>query len=141
YAGTLAAMASSAIAPLIVLSIAGAAANAAYQLTWTIAYSIHFIGRSMGSALVAEGAATPRRLVALTAQARVHTMVILGGSAVAVVVFAPWIMAILGPSYVETGTAILRVLALPCLPWGAVTLFLFVQRARGRTLAVALAEF
>jgi O-antigen/teichoic acid export membrane protein len=140
YAGGLAMTAAMGIAPLLVLSNGGPTASANYHLSWTITYSLYLIGRSMGISLLSESAADPARASALAADAVVHTMVPLVGAALAIALGAPILMAIFGPSYVEEGTALLRVLAISSIPWGMVTIFLAIARARGWMLAIVLTQ-
>lgn len=125
------------VAPVLVLSHLGPEANASYHLTWLITYSLYLIGRSMGISLLAESTADLRRLPALAADAFVHTMLPLGGAAIAIAIAAPLLLQAFGPSYARDGTGLLQVLALSTIPWGLVTIFLAIARAYGwmRTIA------
>lgn len=140
YVGMLAMMAASGVAPILVLKVAGAAANANYYIAETIAYSLYLIGRSMGIALLAEGAANRDRLHALAADALVQTAIPLAAGAVLILAGAPLIMALFGPAYAAEGTTILRVLALSTIPWVLITIRLSVARAEGRTAMVAAVQ-
>ena len=137
YAGTLAMMAVLGIVPLLILNVAGPAANASYHLAWTIAYSLYLVGRSMSISLLAESSADQQRLSVLAADAFLHTMLLMGTAVVAVVIFAPFIMGLFGPSYAVEATPLLRLLALSCLPWGCTTIYLAMARAHGNMRSVA----
>ena len=140
YLGMVAMMAANGIAPILVLRIAGAAANAKYQIAETIAYSLYLMARSMGISLLAEGAANRARLHALAADALTHMAIPLAAGVAVILAAAPLIMALFGSSYVGEGTAILRVLALSTIPWAFTTIRLSVARAEGRTLLVAIVQ-
>ena len=140
YVGMLAMMVAAGVTPILVLGIAGAAANAKYYIAETIGYSLYLIGRSMGAALLAEGVANRNRLPALSADALVHTALPLGACVVVVFVGAPLIMALFGTAYVEEGTPLLRVFALSTIPWAFVTIRLAVARVEGRTAMVAVVQ-
>lgn len=140
YVGTLAMMAAIGLAPLLILNVSGAAANANYHIAWTIAYSLYLIGRSMSISLLVEGSASQKRLPQLAADALLHTMLLMIIGVVVVVALAPVIMALFGPSYAAEATPVLRVLALACLPWGVTTIYLASARARGNMAAVATVQ-
>ncbi len=140
YVGTVAMILATGAAPLIVLNLAGPEEIAAYYLAWTIAYSLYLIGRSMGVSLLAEGAANTDRIGVLAADALVHTMLLLAVGLVFVIAGAPLIMALFGPHYAKEGVGLLRVLALSCLPWSLVTIYLAVARANGHLIIVAIVQ-
>ncbi len=140
YVGTLAMMAALGITPILVVDIAGPAANASFHIAWTIAYSLYLIGRSMSVALLAEGSADNGRLSALAAEAFLLASIPVAAAVVLVVAFAPAIMGFFGPTYAADGTGVLRVLALSTVPWTFVTIALAVARAENRTGVVAVAQ-
>lgn len=138
YLGGLMTTVAMGVAPVLVLSHLGPEANASYHLCWLIIYSLYLIGRSMGISLLAESTVDLRRLPTLAADAFIHTMLPLGGSAVAIAIAAPLLLQAFGPSYARDGAGLLQVLALSTIPWGLVTIFLAIARAYGwmRTIAV-----
>jgi O-antigen/teichoic acid export membrane protein len=140
YVGGVALTAAMGIAPLLVLSISGAEANASYHLAWTVTYSLYLIGRAMGVSLLTEGAMAPARLPSLTADTVIHTMLPLAGAALLVALSAPFLMSLFGSSYARDGALVLSVLAISSIPWGLVTIFLAVARARGWMPWVAVVQ-
>ncbi|WP_378949791.1 hypothetical protein [Mesorhizobium sp. ANAO-SY3R2] len=127
--------------PLLVLNISGATASAHFYVAWTIFTSLYYVGQSMGTSLLAEGASDKSRLHLLAADAVVLTVLPLAGFAVAVVVFAPLIMGLFGASYVTGGASILRLFALASLPAGLVALYLAFARTKGWMASVAVVGF
>jgi hypothetical protein len=140
FLGTLFLMAAIGLAPLLVVERVGAEGNAVYYLTWTIAYSLYLVSKSMGISLVAEGAADPWRSKALAAGALAHTMVLLVIAVAIIVAGAPWILQLFGPTYAASGATLLRVLCLSALPFGFISMFLGLARVESRMTAVVLVQ-
>jgi len=140
FLGTLFLMAAIGLTPILVVEHAGPEGNAVYYLTWTIAYSLYLVSKSMGISLVAEGAADPWRSKALAAGALAHTMGLLVIAVAVIVVGAPLILQLFGPSYAADGAALLRILCLSALPFGISSMFLGLARVEGRMTAVVVVQ-
>jgi O-antigen/teichoic acid export membrane protein len=140
FLGTLFFMAAVGLAPILVVEQAGAEDNAVYYLTWTIAYSLYLVSKSMGVSLVAEGAADPWRSKVLAAGALAHTMALLIIAVAILTVAAPLILQLFGPSYAAEGGALLRILSLSALPFGLTSMFLGLARVEGRMTAVVTVQ-
>lgn len=139
FAGTLFFYAATGIAPILVLEKAGAAANAKYYLAWTITYSLYLVAKSIGISLTAEGAADTGSLRKLERQALLHTMLMLIGAVLVVVLAAPLLLDLFGSAYAD-GTVPLRILAVSALPFGITTIFLSAARVEGRMGYVAAVQ-
>jgi O-antigen/teichoic acid export membrane protein len=140
YVGTLASMTAMGIAPLVVLHYSSAVDLAVYYISWEIAYSVYLISRSMGISLLAEVAFDRSRLHRLAIDAMIYTMAPLAMAVALLLVGASLLLPLLGAQYSESSPAMLRLLAVSCLPWSLVTLMLAVARATGRTQVVAIAQ-
>jgi O-antigen/teichoic acid export membrane protein len=140
YVGTLASMAAMGIAPLVVLHYGGAVELAVYYISWEIAYSVYLISRSMGISLLAEVAFDRSRLHRLAVDALIYTIAPLMAVVAVLLVGASLLLPLLGAHYAGASPAMLRLLAVSCLPWSVVTLMLAVARATGRTQVVAIAQ-
>jgi O-antigen/teichoic acid export membrane protein len=140
FLGTLFYMAASGLAPILVVERVGAEGNAVYYLAWTISYSLYLVSKQMGVSLVAEGAANPSRSKVLAFGALAHTMGLLVVGVAVVVVAAPLILRLFGPSYAAEGSTLLRVLALSALPFGFTAIFLGLARVEGRMVAVVIVQ-
>jgi O-antigen/teichoic acid export membrane protein len=140
FLGTFSLMAAIGLAPIFVLERAGAESNAIYYLTWTIAYSLYLVSKSMGISLVAEGAADPWRSRALAAGALAHTAILLVVAVAIIVVIAPLILQLFGPSYAANGVGLLRLLCLSALPFGLTSMFLGLARVEGRLTALVVVQ-
>jgi O-antigen/teichoic acid export membrane protein len=139
YAAGLAATAVSALVPIIVAARAGVEANAYFYVAWVMrgAFDVALTGAAMS--LTVEGARRQERLGALT-RALTRRVVVLAVPLIAVLlVAAPVILAIYGPSYAAHSTTLLRLLALSMLPRIVIVIWISVMRVRrtlGRILAV-----
>lgn len=140
FAGSLALGAAFGLAPLMITASAGVAATASYHLAWSFAYSIYLLGRAMSTSLVAEGAIDPIRLRRLIADSLTHTLLLVLGGVLVILIFAPLIMGLFGSAYVQDGAPVLRLLALSCLPWAVTTLYCAAARVRRRTHRVAIVQ-
>jgi O-antigen/teichoic acid export membrane protein len=140
FLGSLALGAAFGLAPLMITAAAGVAATASYHLAWSFTYSIYLIGRAMSTSLVAEGATDPIRLRRLIADSLGHALLLISGGVAFILVFAPQIMGLFGPGYVQDGAPVLRLLALSCLPWAVTTIYCAAARVRRQTRAVAVLQ-
>ena len=140
FVGSLALGAAFGLAPLMITAAAGVAATASYHLAWSFAYSIYLVGRAMSTSLVAEGATDPIRLRRLIADSLSHTLLLIAGGVAVILAFAPFIMGLFGPAYVDDGAPVLRLLALSCLPWAVTTLYCAAARVRQQTRRVAIVQ-
>lgn len=140
YLGTLASMTTMGSAPLVVLHYGSAKDLAVYYISWEIAYSVYLISRSMGISLLAEAAFDEGRLRRLAIDATIYTLIPLTGVVALILTAAPLLLPMLGAQYAGASSAVLRLLALSCLPWGLVTLMLAIARVKGQTQVVAAAQ-
>ncbi|WP_434615234.1 phosphotransferase [Tabrizicola sp. M-4] len=140
FLGSLALGAAFGLAPLIVMSSAGAASTATYHLAWSFAYSIYLIGRAMSVSLVAEGAINPLRLRRLITDTLGHALALVLLAVAVVLAVAPLLMGIFGTAYVDEGATVLRVLALSCIFWTVTTVYCAAARVRRDTRSVAIVQ-
>jgi O-antigen/teichoic acid export membrane protein len=97
--------------PLLVTLVLGVEANAAFFLPWTLATGVIGLLWNITVPFVVQATANPSRTHAHARQAlRLGLLLALGG-AVALLIFAPWVLAIAGGGYSTEGTAALRLLA------------------------------
>jgi len=138
YVGALATSVSLGVAPILVVSLSGAADVAPYYLAWSITYMLYLVSRHVGAAMLAE--LTTGHRPALYADAILFTVLPVGCGVAVVLLFAPQIMSIFGPGYVAAGSGTLRILALAALPGSLVTAYLAICRAEGWVRTIALLQ-
>ena len=124
--------------PVLVLSLAGAEANAYFFLASTIAYTLFLIGKNTGMSLITEAALAPHKLQSFSRKVLIQTSGIVIPAAAALVAFAPVVLRIFGPDYAREGSTVLRLLVLSAIPHTVISLNVSILRAERRmgTLAV-----
>ncbi len=105
------------VLPLIVLVETGAATSAYFSLAWLIVGIIYLVPLAIGDSLVVELSIDPSDFEAQCKQVMVHLLKILAPAVALLVLAAPWVLRIFGPSYVAHGTGVLRLLGLSALPF------------------------
>ncbi|GAB2449353.1 hypothetical protein GCM10027062_33270 [Nocardioides hungaricus] len=120
--------------PLVVVNALGSAQAGAYFISFQVAMLLNAVVLAVGNATYAEceRATTGRRALVR----RGGLLLVVGGAlgCVAMVLLAPYLLAIFGDHYVDEGTATLRVLALACVGaavnyWGMLRLRLAANLA------------
>jgi O-antigen/teichoic acid export membrane protein len=122
--------------PIIVLQHSGADASAYVFTSWTIAYTLYLISRSMGMALTTAGAKEPQRLTILARRTLLENARIVVPVVVVLVAAAPWALALFGKDYATEADTMLRLFALSALPYIVTSTFLCVARVQRRMSAV-----
>jgi O-antigen/teichoic acid export membrane protein len=126
------------IMPLIVLGQLGAAQNAYYWVSWSIAYSLYLISHSMGMALLAEGSLAPAELRTHWRRTVVESARLVVPGAIVMALAAPLILGVMGGSYSAEAVTLLRLLALSAIPFIFVEAYADAQRVARRMRSVVL---
>lgn len=132
YLGAMFWIAATALMPVLVLDLTGAAAAAAFAMAWTITLALYQLPIGMGQSLVVHAAADPDHLLRYHRQALGHSLRLLLPAVVTLVIAAPWILRLFGPAYASQGTGVLRFLALSALPQAVTTLAVSKGRVQRR---------
>jgi O-antigen/teichoic acid export membrane protein len=120
------------VLPLIVISQSGAATSAYFSLAWLIASLLYLVSLSIGDSLVVELSIDASDFEAQCRQVMVHLLKILVPAVALLVLAAPWILRIFGPSY-AAGTGTLRLLGLSALPFIVTGTAVSAARGQRRT--------
>lgn len=127
------------IVPLVVVSRFGAAANAHFAVTWAIINALYFAVHLVMSPFVAEVAAHPDKVAALsTRMVQMMAVVSIVGS-LGLVLVGPYVLDLIGPDYRAQGQGLL-VLAAVFVPLSAVSAIYegFARVRRKLTLMVVM---
>ncbi len=124
--------------PVLVLSFAGAEANAYFFLAWTIAYTLYLMATNTGMSLITEAALAPRKLQALSRSVLLQTAGIIIPAAIALAIFAPLVLGIFGRDYAREGSTVLRLLVLSAIPYGVIALNVSILRSEQKMRALAI---
>ncbi len=126
------------IMPLIVLGQLGAAQNAYYWVSWSIAYTLYLVSHSMGMALLTEGALDPAELRTHWRRTVIESARLVVPGAIVMALAAPLILGVMGGSYSDEAVTLLRLLALSAIPFIFVEAYADAQRVARRMRVVVL---
>jgi O-antigen/teichoic acid export membrane protein len=140
YLGSLFSLTSGRLLPTLVVAMAGPTAAAYFYLAWTISNSLKLATVQMATSLTVEGA-LDRATIALDGSKFLRLMIGLFVPAILVlVVGAPLLLRLSGPSYAAEGAGLLRLLSLAIIPNLVVSWYLSIARIRHQLRAIIFAE-
>jgi O-antigen/teichoic acid export membrane protein len=123
---------------LMVLQELGPEASAYYFMANTIAYGLFLVTSNISSALVAEGARSPDRVVALTRAAlRNSALLVLPAAGLGALLARP-VLSLFGSGYAEHGSVLLQLLLLSAVPQIVIGVALAAARLRHDLRTIAL---
>jgi Na+-driven multidrug efflux pump len=140
YASSLIGLAVSLALPLMVISHAGAEANAYYSLAWTVTYALYLVGQNMGMSLIAEAVTEPEKFRAYARQTLLQAMRLVVPVILVIEIIAPYFLHFFGQNYVVEGTTLLRLLALSAIPNTLNDLYISMARVHRNTRTVILLQ-
>ena len=136
YVGAVLWLAATTLMPVIVIAVAGAAANAYFSLDWMITAPLLAISAGTGVALVATAAADPGRVPEYARRVLLQTTRLVVPAAAAVAIASPYLLRVFGHQYASHGALTLSLLALSAIPGMITALYVSIYRAQRRMRAV-----
>jgi O-antigen/teichoic acid export membrane protein len=130
YIGSLFNLTTTRLLPVIVLGLAGAAANAYFFLPWTVATALKLTTTNMVSSLTVEGVNNPAKLQANSYRSLIMIALLLIPAVVVILISARWILSLSGHRYAAQGEMLLRLLTLSTIPSTITTVYLGMARVR-----------
>lgn len=124
--------------PLMVINILGAETNAYFYIPWVIAQMLFAIPMAVSYSLFAEGSHQESLLSSNTAKSVGLCLLILVPAIVVLLVLGDKLLLFFGRSYSESGTTLLRILALSTIPVSINCICLSVMRVKKNTKGVML---
>ncbi len=140
YVGTLFLTAATNLLPILVASLAGAAANAYFSQPWLIYGGMQLVAANMSLSLIVEGTLDAGNLHTFGRRVLIQVMRFLLPLVAVFWLGAPYILRIFGPSYAAQGSWLLRWLALAVIPHALAALGLGLARAQNRPGVIALVQ-
>ena len=128
YVGTLFFLVSTLLLPLIVVSQAGAEANAYFYIVWVLRGSLDLIPMNMALSLTTEGAIDQEKMPQLMRQMWSQMLWLLLPMVAIICIGAAPILTVFGDSYSAAGAPLLRLVALTVFPKTIIILFLSAAR-------------
>jgi O-antigen/teichoic acid export membrane protein len=129
-----------AVLPLLVLAVLGREANAYFYIAFMIAGAARAVAQSMSTSLVVEGAHSESQLGALARLSVVRYVKYALPGIVVVALGANLLLRPFGAAYVDHGATLLRLFLLATVPHAVITLYLGLERVRGRVTRVLAVE-
>jgi O-antigen/teichoic acid export membrane protein len=139
YACSVAWLSATNLMPVIVITVAGATASAYYGLAYAVVLPIYAVAQNIGTSLTLHGAGDPDALSSLTRKAARQGLRVLLPCSCVLVLTAPYLLSLFGPTYAAHGATVLRLLALGVVPYFVLSLALSVARVRRRLRRVVIA--
>lgn len=125
--------------PLVVTAHLGSVATAGYQLAWSAAYVLFLAPRYVAQAVLARAGADPEGVDTVLRGAVVGALALVGTAAMVAMVAAGPVLDMVGSTYRDDTTGLLRLMALAAVPHCVLVLAGARARARQRpTLAVVV---
>ena len=132
YGGNLFALVGNMYLPILVANQAGAAEAAYFFIPWMICISLQLVALNVTTSLTVEAALDMPRLRRLCRQALTHSMRLVAPMAVLTALIAPLALLVFGQAYADSGTNLLRLLAVGAIPNVIVALGIGVARIEHR---------
>lgn len=140
YGGNLFALVGNMYLPILVANQAGAAAAAYFFIPWMICISLQLVALNVTTSLTVEAALDMPRLRRLCRQALTHSMRLVVPLAALTALVAPLALLIFGDAYADSGTNLLRLLAVGVIPNVVVALGIGVARIEHKGHAVVAVQ-
>jgi O-antigen/teichoic acid export membrane protein len=132
YAATLLTQGCTSLLPVLVLATLGNAASAYFYVAFTIAGTLNAVALALGVSLVAEAAHDEAALAGLARRALAWWAALLVPAILVLIAGVPLLLRPFGAAYVEHATPVLQLLLAGCIPLTLVTVYLGMERVRGR---------
>ena len=125
--------------PLIVTAVAGATTNAYWALAFTVAFPLYGISQNIGTSLTLHGTIDRAALPVLARKAAIQGARVIVPSVALLVLIAPLLLSLFGPSYASKSTTLLRLLALGAIPNFLIALSVSIARVQRRLRRAVIA--
>ncbi len=132
YLLTLAERAPNWILPILVTELISPVDNAHWYTVWMMAWVVFIVPISIGQNLFAEVSRRPEALKEAVSHSARTSLALGGGAAVIVMLFAPFMLSLLGKGYAAAGVLPLRILAIAVIPVVFIQAYYAVCRGMNR---------
>jgi O-antigen/teichoic acid export membrane protein len=116
YVAALLSNMSSALLPILIVQLLGPTANAHFYLAWIVASALQIVIANMATSMTVEGAMNQAALDEHKHHATIGIARLVIPMAALLIIFAPQILQVMGPSYAQQATILMQLLALSALP-------------------------
>lgn len=138
YIANFAASAPGFLLPLMILNLLGAEANAYFYIAWTIASSLFGVSAAVSMSLFAEGSHDEGRLWHILKQSLKLTFFLLVPAVILIFAIADKLLILFGTPYSQSGTTLLRILAVSALPYAIYCIYLGIKRVEKKLTMILI---
>lgn len=124
------------ILPIMVINLSGAEDNAYFYIAWMIGSTLNMVAESTSISLFTEGSHDEGSLGLNVKRSVKMILVLLVPVVVLVVALADKLLLAFGGSYSETGTTLLRILAVSAFPIAINTVYINIKRVQKRLITL-----
>ena len=136
YVAALLSNMASTLLPLIITQVKGAEDNAHFYLAWTIASALQIMTANMATSLTVEATLDKANIESYRRRAFIGIIRLVLPIGLLMIVAAPLILRFVGPSYIEEGVPLLRLLALAAVPNIYNAVFISLSRTRNNNAGI-----
>ncbi len=136
YLGSLFALMSTTLIPVLVALLLGTEANAYFYLPWTIAGALELLAANMTASFTVEAARERVKLVVYSRRVLGQLLILLALALGVILPAAPLLLRIIGQEYADASAGLLRLLALSSVPQAVLMLAMSVARVENRVRTI-----
>ena len=122
--------------PITVLNLVGTEANAYFYISWMVGNVLASAPVAASSSLFAEGSHSEQKLASDVMRSLKLTFLVLVPSIILVIAIADKLLLLFGSQYSQSGTTLLRILALSALPLAINYIYLSMKRVQKKIAAL-----
>jgi len=122
------------ILPIMVINRSGAEDNAHFYIAWMIGSTLNMVAESTAISLFSEGSHDEKRLGLNIKRSFKMIFLLLVPVVILVLAFADKLLLVFGGSYSDSGTTLLRILAVSTLPVAINTVYLSIKRVEKKLI-------
>jgi O-antigen/teichoic acid export membrane protein len=142
YAANFVSAAPGFVLPIIIVNLLGAEANAYFYIAWMIGSLLLGVSGAVSLSLFAEGSYDEGRLGVALRRSLKLTFLILVPAVMLILAFADKLLILFGAAYSQSGTVLLRILAISAIPSAINLIYLGMKRVEKKlTIIIALTSF
>ncbi len=142
YMANFVSMAPGFILPLMIVNLLGAEINAYFYIAWMIGFLLFGVSGAVSMSLFAEGSYDETRLRVVLRQSLKLTFLILVPAVILILAIGDKLLILFGTPYSQSGTMLLRILAISALPSAINSIYLSIKRVEKKlTTIIALTGF
>ncbi|MCS6881274.1 MAG: hypothetical protein RMK84_02795 [Oscillochloridaceae bacterium] len=132
YLGSLFALASTTLVPVLVAIALGTEANAYFYLPWVMVGALELLAANMTASFTVEAARERAKMIVYSRRVLGQMLILLALASVVMLPGAPLLLRIIGQEYADASAELLRLLVLSSVPQAVLALAMSIARVENR---------